>query len=36
MLAGAVCIVVTAALRLAAVHFDWTCPEQRSLLRTRE
>jgi uncharacterized membrane protein YeiH len=29
-IAGLVCVVVTAIVRLAAVHFDWTFPEQRA------
>ncbi|SMH51015.1 hypothetical protein SAMN06295885_3658 [Rathayibacter oskolensis] len=35
MIAGLVCIVVTAVLRLGSVRFGWTFPEQRSLLRSR-
>ncbi|WP_433159438.1 trimeric intracellular cation channel family protein [Kribbella sp. CA-247076] len=37
-IAGVACLVVTALVRLAAVHFDWTVPEQfvvRPLRRTR-
>ncbi|WP_197409361.1 MULTISPECIES: trimeric intracellular cation channel family protein [unclassified Rathayibacter] len=35
MIAGPVCIAVTAAVRLGAVRFGWTFPEQRSLIRPR-
>ncbi|WP_127504696.1 trimeric intracellular cation channel family protein [Actinoplanes solisilvae] len=31
LIAGLVCVVVTTVVRLAAVHFDWTFPEQRAL-----
>ncbi|SDP41847.1 Uncharacterized membrane protein YeiH [Lentzea jiangxiensis] len=30
-IAGLVCVVVTAALRLIAIRFNWTFPEQRAL-----
>jgi uncharacterized membrane protein YeiH len=33
--AGLVCVGVTTAVRLAAVAFDWTFPEQRALYRRR-
>lgn len=33
MIAGVVCVVVTAILRLLAVRFGWSLPEQRALSR---
>lgn len=35
MIAGVVCVVVTAAVRLLAVRFGWSLPEQRALSRIR-
>jgi uncharacterized membrane protein YeiH len=35
MLAGIVCIAITAIVRLGAVRFDWKFPEQRPLPRPR-
>lgn len=35
MVAGLVCLVVTASLRLAAVGFGWTVPEQGPIRRRR-
>jgi uncharacterized membrane protein YeiH len=31
MIAGLICVAVTSAVRLAAVHFDWVFPEQRPI-----
>jgi len=31
LIAGLVCVVVTTSVRLAAVRFGWTFPEQRPL-----
>lgn len=35
LIAGIVCVVVTAVLRLLAVRFGWSLPEQRALSRIR-
>jgi uncharacterized membrane protein YeiH len=35
LVAGLVCVVVTTVVRLAAVRFDWTFPEQRAAVRAR-
>lgn len=35
IVAGLVCVVVTAAVRLLAVRFGWSLPEQRTLSRVR-
>lgn len=35
MTAGVVCVIVTAVLRLLAVRFGWSLPEQRTLSRIR-
>ncbi|MCA0380505.1 MAG: hypothetical protein LCH36_13925 [Actinobacteria bacterium] len=33
MIAGTVCVIVTTLLRLLAVRFGWSLPEQRALSR---
>ncbi|QYM76191.1 trimeric intracellular cation channel family protein [Leucobacter luti] len=35
MIAGVACVIVTAVLRLLAVRFGWSLPEQRALSRIR-
>ncbi|SJN08143.1 yadS protein [Leucobacter sp. 7(1)] len=35
LIAGIVCVIVTAVLRLLAVRFGWSLPEQRALSRIR-
>lgn len=35
VLAGSVCVIVTAAVRLLAVRFGWSLPEQRAISRLR-